>query len=177
MYWLPQRVLDEYENSGRRQGRDNVPYTLWKEMGLLRTVDTYKVNKKVILDWFLEIWEKEDIYMTAIGYDPWHIDESLLREFESAFGASAMIPVRQGVATLSQPMKELKADLGAKKIVYDNNPIDKMCLANTAVKTDINGNIQPVKTDDPRKRIDGTMALLDAYVVLRDKYDDYMSMI
>lgn len=64
-----------------------------------------------------------------------------------------------------------------KKIVYDNNPIDKMCLANTAVKTDINGNIQPVKTDDPRKRIDGTMALLDAYVVLRDKYDDYMSMI
>lgn len=177
MYWLPQRVLDEYENYGRRQGRDNVPYTLWKEMGLLRTVDTYKVNKKVILDWFLEIWEKEDIYMTAIGYDPWHIDESLLREFESAFGASAMIPVRQGVATLSQPMKELKADLGAKKIVYDNNPIDKMCLANTAVKTDINGNIQPVKTDDPRKRIDGTMALLDAYVVLRDKYDDYMSMI
>ena len=77
MYWLPQRVLDEYENSGRRQGRDNAPYTLWKEQGLLRTVDTYKVNKKVILDWYLEIQEKEDIYMMAIGYDPWHIDDSL----------------------------------------------------------------------------------------------------
>ena len=163
MYWLPQRVLDEYENSGRRQGRDNAPYTLWKEQGLLRTVDTYKVNKKVILDWYLEIQEKEDIYMMAIGYDPWHIDDSLLREFEAAFGKSAMIPIRQGVATLSQPMKELKADLSAKKVVYDNNPIDKMCLANTAVRTDINGNIQPVKTDDPRKRIDGTMALVDVF--------------
>lgn len=177
MYWLPQRVLDEYENSGRRQGRDNVPYTLWKDQGFLRTVDTYKVNKEVMLDWFLEIQEKEDIWIMAIGYDPWHIDDSLLAKFESAFGKSAMIPVRQGIATLSQPMKDLKADLGAHLIVYDNNPIDKMCLANTAVKTDINGNIQPVKTDDPRKRIDGTMALIDAYVVLCDKYEDYVSLI
>ncbi len=177
MYWLPQRVLDEYEDSGRRQGRDNVPYPLWKEQGHLRTVDTYKVDKRVILDWFTEIVEKEDIYIMAIGYDPWHIDDSLLREFKSAFGESAMIPVRQGVATLSSPMKDLRAELGAGNIVYNNNPIDKWCLANTAVKTDINGNIQPVKTDDPRKRIDGTMALIDAYVVLRDKYDDYTSLI
>lgn len=177
MYWLPQRVLDEFEDSGRRQGRDNVPYTLWKEQGLLRTVDAYKVDKKVILDWYLELQEKEDIYIMAIGYDPWHIDDSLLREFKAAFGESAMIPIRQGVATLSQPMKELKADLGAKKIVYDNHPIDKMCLANTAVKTDVNGNIQPVKTDDSRKRIDGTMALIDGYVVLRDKFDEYISLI
>ena len=33
--------------------------------------------------------------MMAIGYDPWHIDDSLLREFEAAFGKSAMIPIRQ----------------------------------------------------------------------------------
>ena len=39
------------------------------------------------------------------------------------------------------------------------------------------GNIQPVKTDDPRKRIDGTMALVDGYVVLRDKFDEYISLI
>ena len=121
--------------------------------------------------------QKEDIYIMAIGYDPWHIDDSLLREFESAFGKSAMIPVRQGVATLSSPMKDLRADLGAGNIIYNDNPIDKWCLANTAVKTDINGNIQPVKTDDPRKRIDGTMALIDAYVVLKDKYDEYISLI
>lgn len=177
MYWLPQRVLDEYENSGRRQGRDNAPYTLWKEQGYLRTVDSFKVDKKVMLDWFTEIVEKEDIYIMAIGYDPWHIDDSLLREFESAFGKSAIIPVRQGVATLSSPMKDLRADLGAGNIIYNDNPIDKWCLANTAVKTDINGNIQPVKTDDPRKRIDGTMALIDAYVVLKDKYDEYISLI
>lgn len=40
-----------------------------------------------------------------------------------------------------------------------------------------NGNIQPVKTDDSRKRIDGTMALVDGYVVLQDKFDEYISLI
>lgn len=177
MYWIPQRVIDEFEGSGKRQGRDNAPYSIWKEKGLLRTVDTYKVDKKVMLDWFCEIMEKEDIYIMAIGYDPWHIDDSLLREFESAFGPKVMVPVRQGVATLSAPMKDLKAELQAKNVVYDNNPIDKWCFANTAVKTDINGNIQPVKGVDSRNRIDGTLALLDSYVVLRDKYDEYQSLI
>lgn len=177
MYWLPQRVLDEYEDAGKRQGRDNVPYTIWKARGLLRTVDAHKVDKKVILDWFEEIQRDEDIYIYQIGYDPWHMDDSLLREFQYAFGPTCMVPVRQGVATLSQPMKDLKAELGAHNIVYDNNPIDKWCLANTAVKVDVNGNIQPIKGMDPRKRIDGTMALLDAYVVYRNEQDTYLSLI
>ena len=177
MYWLPQRVLDDFENAGKRQGRDNVPYFIWKAQGLLRTVDTYKVDKKVILDWFEEIRDQDDIYIFAIGYDPWHIDDSLLREFRDRFGPDCMVPVRQGVATLSQPMKDLKAELGAHNIIYDNNPIDKWCLANTAVKTDVNGNIQPVKGMDSRKRIDGTMALLDAYVVYCNQTDTYLSLI
>ena len=177
MYWLPQRVLDEFENAGKRQGRDNVPYVLWKDQGLLRTVDDYRVDKKVMLDWFMEVQSEEDIFIYAIGYDPWHIDDSLLREFKYAFGPNCMIPVRQGVSTLSQPMKDLKAELGAHRIVYDNNPIDKWCLINTAVRTDINGNIQPVKGSDARNRIDGTLALIDAYVVYRNQQEDYLSML
>ena len=70
MYWIPQRVIDEFEGSGKRQGRDNVPYQKWKDMGLLRTVDDYRVDKRVMLDWFLELQEKEDIYIMFIGYDP-----------------------------------------------------------------------------------------------------------
>lgn len=177
MYWLPQRVLDEFEGQGKRQGRDNVPYTIWRDRGLLRTVDSFKVDKRVMLDWFLEIQEDKDIYIPWIGYDPWHIDESLLNEFRDAFGPTCMIPIRQGVATLSQPMKDLKAELSEHNIVYDNNPIDKWCLANTAVKVDINGNIQPVKGLDQRRRIDGTMSLLDAYVVYVNNLSEYKSMI
>ncbi len=170
MYWIPERVLEEEERKGNRRERDSVPYSLWVSQGYLRTCPGAKCDKKIFIEWFRELRDREDIYMLYIGYDPWHIDDSTLREFEGEFGKTAMVPVRQGVATLSAPMKDLASDLKEKLIVYDNNPIDKWCLANTQVKTDINGNIQPVKGVDARNRIDGTIALINGYVVLQDEY-------
>ena len=177
MYWIPQFVLDQQEERGDRRERDSVPYSLWVSQGLMRTCSGKKVDKRVFLDWFCELRDKEDIYPLYIGYDPWHISDELLRAFEQEFGRNVMIPVRQGVLTLSQPMKDLKADFQEKKIVYNNNPIDKWCLINTEEKKDVNGNVQPVKSDERTRRIDGTAALLDAYVVYLDKKDEFESLI
>lgn len=176
MYWLPQAVIDKYSNEGKRQGRDNAPYELWISQGYLRTCPGNKCDKRIFLEWFKELRDTEDLYVMFIGYDPWHIDDSLLREFQTEFGKNAMIPIRQGVITLSQPMKDLAAEFKAHHIVYNNNPIDKWCLINTNIKADINGNIQPIKGLDPRQRIDGTIALLCAYTVLQDKKDKYIEM-
>ena len=176
MYWLPQAVIDKYSNEGKRQGRDNVPYELWISQGYLRTCPGNKCDKRIFLEWFKELRDVEDLNTMYIGYDPWHIDDTLLREFQMEFGKNSMIPIRQGVYTLSQPMKDLAADFKTHNIVYNNNPIDKWCLINTNVKTDINGNIQPVKGLDPRQRIDGTIALLCAYTVLQNKKDKYIEL-
>lgn len=176
MYWIPQSVIDEQRKHGNRRERDSVPYELWIEQGYLRTCEGNKCDKKIFLEWFKELREQEDLFTMYIGYDPWHIDDSLLREFKAEFGKKSMIPVRQGVFTLSQPMKDLRADFDAHKIVYNNNPIDKWCLYNTKVKTDINGNIQPVKSNDRTQRIDGTVSLLCAYKVLQDNKNDYINM-
>lgn len=61
--------------------------------------------------------------------------------------------------------------------IPDKVSIDKWCLCNTAVDVDKNDNIQPIKTSKPRRRIDGTAALLDAYVVLQNNINEYMSLI
>ena len=74
-------------------------------------------------------------------------------------------------------MKRLGNDLESKLIVYNNNPIDKWCLANTAYEEDKNGNIQPHKTSKSTRRIDGTAALLDAYVVFKNKQEQYLAML
>jgi phage terminase large subunit-like protein len=74
-------------------------------------------------------------------------------------------------------MKELKADLIADRIIYNNNPIDKWCLSNMEIKTDINNNIQPIKGTDNRKRIDGGVSLIIGYVVLLDKMSEYENMV
>ena len=86
-----------------------------------------------------------------------------------------MIAVHQGKKTLSAPMHSLKADLQAKLVVYNNNPIDKWCLSNTSVEIDKNGNIQPHKGKNQRRRIDGMAALLDAYTVLYNHEAEYMA--
>ncbi len=174
MYWIPESKMDLMKD---RHHPDDAPYDIWQRRGLLEVVPGNKVNKRVFLDWFLKMRDEEDIYPLYIGYDPWHIDDSLLLQFQQEFGKGVMIPVRQGVATLSQPMKDLKADFQAHKIKYNNNPIDKWCLANTYVKSDINGNIQPQKGRAVNKRIDGTAALLDAYVVYEDKRNEFLSLI
>ncbi|GEM04104.1 phage terminase large subunit [Halolactibacillus miurensis] len=177
MYWMPEDVLNQMTQDGNRRERDNVPYLLWERKGLLRTHPGNKVDKRVILDWFKELRDEDDLYVLYIGYDPWHIDDTLLREFKAEFGPDSMIPVRQGPATMSQPLKDLRADLGAKKIVHNMNPIDMWCLSNSEVKTDINANIQLVKGNDNRKRIDGTVSLACGYIVLKDKLDEYMNLI
>ncbi len=177
MYWLPEDVLKKMDIDGNRRERDNVPYLLWEKQGLLRTTPGNKIDKHCILEWFREIRNDDDVYLLWIGYDPWHIEDSLLEEFRQEFGKETMIPVRQGVATLSYPMKSLKGDLAAKKVVFNKNPIDMWNLSNLEVKCDINGNIQPVKGMDNRRRIDGTMALIDGYVVLQDHMEEYLNLV
>ena len=174
MYFVPETKLSNVETN---KEKDNVPYKLWEQQGLLRVCPGNKVNKYHMLEWFKEIRDEYDIYIPWIGYDPWHVDDSLLETYKNEFGKDAMIKVRQGIYTLSAPMKELKADLCAHKVIYNNNPIDKWCLTNIEVKTDINGNVQPIKGVDSRKRIDGAVSLIIGYVVLKDKMSEYQNMI
>jgi phage terminase large subunit-like protein len=53
----------------------------------------------------------------------------------------------------------------------------KWCLSNTQAKVDLNGNIQPSKLNSKYKRIDGTVALIIAYVVLNRFKTDYENML
>ena len=170
MYWIAEDLVE------KKVKEDRIPYDLWIEQGFVRTCSGNKVHAKYVTKWFEEIKEKYDIYPLYIGYDAWSANY-WVEEMQNIFGESVMIPVRQGKKTLSAPMKSLGADLSAHKVVYNNNPVDKWCLANTAYDEDRNGNIQPTKTSKSTRRIDGTAALLDAYVVLSDKSEEDESLL
>lgn len=170
MYWIPEDLVE------KRITEDKIPYDIWIEKGYVRTCKGNKISYKDVKAWFVEIQEKYDIYINMIGYDSWSA-AYFVEDMQEYFGKGAMIPIIQGKKTLSQPMKNLGADLENNLIVYNNNPVDKWCLCNTAVDIDRNDNIQPIKTSKPRRRIDGTAALLNAYVVLQNNYNEYMSLI
>lgn len=170
MYWLPEELLE------KRTHEDGIPYDLWKEQGYLRTSQGNKVHYKDVTEWFIEVQQEKDIYLPWIGYDNWSATY-FVEEMKNHFGEEAMEGVIQGKKTLSSPMKSLGADLEAKRIIYNNNPILKWNLSNVSYEEDKNGNIQPIKGTNQKKRIDGFAGLLNAYVTLERHYEEYKAMI
>lgn len=170
MYWLPADLLEQ------RTKEDRIPYDIWYKQGYLRLSEGKTVHPKYVTEWFLELREKYDIYLPWIGYDSWS-SKYWCEEMAGYFGKEALVPVIQGKKTLSGPMYKLKTEFQAKNIIYNNNPLDRWCFSNTAVDIDKNMNIQPSKTNNQRRRIDGMAALLDAYVVLQDKMQDYHNLL
>ncbi len=170
MYWLPEDLLET------RVREDKIPYDMWRDMGLLRTCPGNKIHYEYVVEWFREVQKELDIYMFKCGYDSWS-STYFVENMEREFGKNVMEPVIQGKKTLSGPMKSLGADLEKKRIIYNNNPILKWCLTNTSVDIDKNNNIQPAKGNQGTRRIDGMAGLLDAYVVLEQNMNEYMSII
>ena len=142
----------------------------------LRTTPGNKVHYKFVSQWYEEVVKEYDIYIYCLGYDRWSANY-WVEEMESLIGKDSMLPVAQGKQTLSGPMKRLGADLEAKIINYNNNPILKWCLSNTSIDIDKNLNIQPCKTKNQRRRIDGMASLLNAYVALELKREEYYNII
>jgi phage terminase large subunit-like protein len=152
---------------------DKIPYDKWEKRGLVTICEGAKVNYSDVTQWFLKMHNDYDISALWIGYDPWNTQYWVEEMKEQGF---EMIEVRQGAKTMSNPMKQLEADLIEKNINYNNNPILKWCLCNTAVKRDENDNMRPVKGQKQRARIDGTVSLIIAYCVLFDKMNDYLAL-
>lgn len=170
MFWIPADLVERHINE------DKVRYDIWIDKGWVRTCPGNRINHDAVREWFLEVQSEYDIYLNLVGYDSWSA-ELWVNEMKRSFGDSTMRPVIQGKKTLSNPMKMLAKDLQAHKIIYNNNGVLKWCMANTCVDEDRNGNIQPIKSRKPTQRIDGLAALLDAYTVLQDNLNDYLSVI
>lgn len=169
MFWMPE------ENVEKREQEDQIPYSFWIEQGYMRTCAGNHVDDSDVTAWFVEVQEKLDCYIFRAGYDSWSA-QRWVKDMTEQFG-DIMTPVPQTMKTLSSPMKQLGADLASKLVNYNDNPALKWCMANTGIVKDKNDNQKPVKTANPRKRIDGLAALLDAYVVYQDYMAEYMSLI
>jgi len=168
MYFLPK------DNFEQRVHDEKIPYDKWLEAGLLRLCEGNSINYSDVTAWFMEMVEKYDVTPAWIYYDPYSA-AYWVQEMQSA--GFNMVKCYQGTKTLSLPMQQLGADLAAKKVNYNANPLLLWCITNTGVKTDVNGNIQPIKATSPKYRIDGLASLLDAYVGLLDHYNEYLEAI
>lgn len=165
-YFLPEARVEHLEEKNTNEA----PYRTWAKRGLLTICPGNRVNYSDVTAWFMRMREEYRIDPVKIGYDRalagYWVDEMKSNGFE-------MSQVAQGPFTFSQPMREMGAALGAHEVNYNNNPILKWCLSNTAVKKSGLNNIEPKKITDKR-RIDGAVSLLNAWVVYVRDFENYM---
>lgn len=167
-YFMPDEIIES------RAKEDKVPYDIWRNQGLLTACEGFKVNYSDVTAWFMKLFNEYDIRPLWIYYDPWNSSYWVQEMKDYGF---QMVEARQGYKTLSQPMKELEADLRNKQINYNNNPILKWNFTNVVAKRDENDNIRPIKGKNQRARIDGAVSLLIAYVGLQEHLSDYKALL
>jgi len=163
----------------QRAKEDKVPYDRWVERGLITPCPGNRIDHRYVTDWFARLRDEYGISTYWVGYDSWN-SPAWVEDMENRLGYTRkenLLPVIMGAKTLSAPMKVLRADLAAKRINYNNNPLLKWALTNLAVEVDKNENIRPVKGQNKRQRIDPAVALIIAYTVLQQKLEDYKALI
>lgn len=165
-YFLPQSKIDKLAEKNTQEA----PYRAWADRGLLTICEGSRVNFSQVTAWFVQMREEYKIDAFKVGYDRalagYWVDEMKANSFD-------MEPVAQGPFTWSQPMREMGAAFTDKLVNYNNNPILAWCLSNTAKKKSGVNNIQPVKITEKR-RIDGMVSLLNAWVLYVKYLDDFM---
>lgn len=168
-YFIPQAKIDKLELTQSKEA----PYVLWSELGWLTINEGAAVDYSLVTQWFVDMVKTYDIRPLWICYDRalsgYWVPEMQEYGFE-------MEKTAQGPFTWSQPMKEMGASFEEHSVVYQNNPILRWCLSNTACKSlnkDGIETIQPVKIQQNR-RIDGMVSLLNAWVGYVKHYDEYL---
>lgn len=168
-YFIPQKRIDQLDEHNTQEA----PYKIWAERELLTICDGARVDYSAVTAWFCQMRDEFKIDAFAVGYDRalagYWVDEMKSNGFD-------MRAVAQGPFTWSQPMREMGAAFADKKVNYNRNPVLVWCLSNTAVKKSGVNNIQPVKVSD-RRRIDGAVSLLNAWVIYVRDNEDYMYLV
>ena len=142
--------------------RDRVPYRQWIKDGLVTATPGDVIDYDVIKADILQ--DKQTYRLGAVGYDPWNC-EAVRQDLEKS--GIEMIQVRQGVASLSAPCKELERRIIEGSLDHAGNRVARWMIDNVEVWTDSNGNIKPVrpKHGQSARKIDGVVALIMAVAV------------
>jgi phage terminase large subunit-like protein len=150
-YWVPE------DSARERAQRDRVPYPDWIKTGLVEAtpgeVTDYGYIRKRLQALVTEFSIQE------IGFDPWNATQ-IATELAEQDGF-AMVEVRQGARTLSEPAKFLSALVLTRALRHAGNPVLRWNASNVAIRTDSSGNIRPDK-EHSTERIDGIVAVIIA---------------
>ncbi|MGJ9381798.1 terminase large subunit [Salipaludibacillus sp. CF4.18] len=154
---------------------DKDKYQDWIRQGLIEVSDGNENDFSLVTNWFVSLYKDYGIRPFKIGYDKW---SAIYWAKEMDGLGFDCVRVTQDWGSMSDPMKLVEADLKSELINYNNNPIDKYCLENTALNINSKMEIMPVKVQGKEdKKIDGSVTMIIAYKVYTDNRTEFLSMV
>lgn len=173
MYFVPEvkaeALLDDNPLNPEKKN-----YVEWARQGLVTICQGNEVDPDAVIAWFVGLLKNYDCRPLKIGFDNWHA-RGIKDGLASAFGADVLERIGMDFMSLNGAMSSLESDLTLKKLQYNDNPITRWCLRNTALKLNTIGLKMPVKKfGSPKNRIDGAVALMIAYATLSRFRSDYV---
>lgn len=143
-----------------RMNTDKIPYDVWEKKNWLTTTDGAVVDYDYIRAYIKKMEKEHGWHIKEIGYDPYNATQ-FAQQMEA--DGYVMVEIRQGVATLSEPTKDLRAKVKSKKIIHPKNDLLTWAMGNAVTKVDAQENIMLDKSKSTQ-RIDPAAALVNAYV-------------
>lgn len=173
MFWISQSFYDKC-TSDVRMG--NV-WRTWVEHGHIRVAGVNSIDHAEIVKYVVGMVNKYRIRYRWIYYDAYAARYLVTDLNNEGFKeGECLIRCQQGSKTLSVPFQRLDAELRAKRVNYNNNPVVKWCLTNVAVEEDArNKNLLPAKAGhNNMRKIDGFATMLNCFVGVMDHYQEFV---
>ena len=134
-YFIPEAKIEKGE------AEDKKNYLQWAREGLIEVSPGNENDFSLITKWFVKLFKTWGIRFFKIGYDNALAKYWVTEMSDIGFD---MEMVKQNYDSMSEPAKLVEEDLKSKYINYNDNPIDRWCFGNTAIKVNNLGQIMLV---------------------------------
>lgn len=161
-FFLPKNKLEE------ATARDNLPYQIYVERGLLMLSGENAVDYRDCFNWFNTLREKYEILPLKVGYDR-AMATYLVQDMKN-YGYH-MDDVYQGY-NLTPVINEMESMMRDGLIDIGDNDLLKVHLLNAALKVEAESGRRKLVKLSANDHIDGTAALLDAMTVRQKWYGE-----
>lgn len=173
-YFIPQSKL-ELENDDHNAG---AKYKEWAQQGHITICEGNDIDLTVVADWYYKLLKDHGITLYKCGYDQ-RFAKEWLKQMEY-YGWSKQYEdvemILQNAQTLNNALLLVEADLKARVINYNENPVDRWCFKNSCLKVNDLRQALCVKTENAKK-IDGSVTLISLYELYRRYRGDFKKLV
>ena len=177
-YFIPESKLlpdnDDHEAGAR--------YREWVDADLITVTPGTDNDLALVADWFYQLYTEHDIKLWKCGYDQRFAKDWLRRMRDYGWSNEGdddtrdVVMIPQNAACLHNANNLTENDLRHRLLNYNENPVDRWCWSNAALKLDQYGKSLCIK-QQAKAKIDGAVTTIILQEMYRRNRTEFAQMI